>query len=745
MNRVSIQLKIFSGIAVILLISVSLSVVISVVNQRNALLETSQRDVRITNEILNAVIRNIMLDGEAPLAVSTIEDLQQVPGLDQLQIYRRDGRVAFSDFETLDFVNDFQTFMMFGRTPRQDDEEISLEAFQRTVESSTPQVVENIADRQLEFFFPIINTADCRVCHGSDHLVRGVAYYRVSLQRVFTEIDRGRNTLIIFFLGTGGFIALVLFSLMRRVVIAPVQSLGQVVQTVGQGNLDVQAEVRSRDEFGLLSQQINTMISGLKEKNRLELENSIIETRNRENQKYLDNIGEGLLLIDSERKISPQYSRFISELFGTDDIAGLGLDQFIYPDEHPDSDMRRELREFLDVIFESVQTEMDMIMSINPLKDLSLQVSSGEGTRRIIIDASFYRIMEGDRVENVMVIFTDRTNLVEVQEELERERQRSDAELEQIAAVLRIGPGSFSEFSADAHSVLERLERLESGSGGLDIEALARDLHSVKGTARYLNFLAIGESIHEVETHLPDAADAKLSAGFFPALDRFRRDLAGIEEIKTRFLSFSAASSQGDAAPGARESNVLEFRRAVQRMIGEIADQQEKRIAVKFRGSVRNLPDFRSLRPLLIHLVRNAVDHGLEERYERLAVGKDEEGRIEFIFSRTEDGGYKIIVADDGRGIDFDAVRARAERRGLIEEGKRLSRQDLVKILFSPGFSTRDSADELSGRGVGLDAVQAGIAEMGGRISVWTQEGKGTHFTILIPENFSGQSSGNDG
>jgi chemotaxis protein histidine kinase CheA len=102
-------------------------------------------------------------------------------------------------------------------------------------------------------------------------------------------------------------------------------------------------------------------------------------------------------------------------------------------------------------------------------------------------------------------------------------------------------------------------------------------------------------------------------------------------------------------------------------------------------------------------------------------------------------------VADDGRGIDFDAVRARAERRGLIEEGKRLSRQDLVKILFSPGFSTRDSADELSGRGVGLDAVQAGIAEMGGRISVWTQEGKGTHFTILIPENFSGQSSGNDG
>jgi hypothetical protein len=154
MNRVSIQLKIFSGIAVILLISVSLSVVISVVNQRNALLETSQRDVRITNEILNAVIRNIMLDGEAPLAVSTIEDLQQVPGLDQLQIYRRDGRVAFSDFETLDFVNDFQTFMMFGRTPRQDDEEVSLEAFQRTVESSTPRWWRTSPTASWNFSFP---------------------------------------------------------------------------------------------------------------------------------------------------------------------------------------------------------------------------------------------------------------------------------------------------------------------------------------------------------------------------------------------------------------------------------------------------------------------------------------------------------------------------------------------------------------------------------------------------------------
>ncbi len=736
MNRVSIQLKILAGIVAVLLLSVSLSIVISVANQRTALLDVSQRDVRITNEILNAVIRNIMLDGEAPLAVSTIEDLQQVPGVDQLQIYRRDGSVAFSDFETLDFVNEFQNFMMFDETPRQEDVPVSQAAFQRSVNSSTPQVVESIEDRRLEFFFPIINTADCRVCHGDDHLVRGVAYYSISLDRVFTQIDRGRNILILFFLGTGAVIAMVLFGLMRRVVISPVRSIGAVVQTVGQGNLDVAADIRTQDEFGLLAGQINTMISGLKDRDRLELENQVIDARNQENQKYLDNIGEGLLLIGPDRKISSQYSAYITRLFGTEEVAGRFLDEFVYPDKSDDSQARQELREFIDVIFESLSTEMDMIMSINPLQDMALMVPDHQGgEKRIVIDAAFYRIMDGESVENVMVIFTDRTGIVEVQEELERERKRSDAELEQIAAVLRIGPRSFAEFSEDAKDLIGRLEQLADG-GKPDMNSLSRDLHSLKGTARYLNFAAIGDSIHALEDSLPALTGGGDGEKTFPReLERLKTDIRGIEDIQSRFMDFSRAGGQtgaGSPASSPGGGNLAEFRRAVDRMVAELADEREKVIKTSFRSNLRDFPAFRQLRPLLIHLVRNAVDHGIEERFERISAGKSEHGTLEFLFNGKADGSYKIIVADDGGGIDFSAVRRRAVKAGLIAEGDNPDNAQLTRLLFSSGFSTRETADDLSGRGVGLDAVQDGVAALGGRISVWTEEGRGTHFTITF-------------
>jgi len=134
----------------------------------------------------------------------------------------------------------------------------------------------------------------------------------------------------------------------------------------------------------------------------------------------------------------------------------------------------------------------------------------------------------------------------------------------------------------------------------------------------------------------------------------------------------------------------------------------------------------------LVHLVRNSVDHGLEPPADRRALGKQEAGRI--TLSAQQAGGEVIItIKDDGRGIDRDKVRAKAEANGLVQPGEMLGDQDLLQLIFQPGFSTAAAITNLSGRGVGMDVVKRSVEALRGTIEVQSQSGKGSTISLRIP------------
>lgn len=134
----------------------------------------------------------------------------------------------------------------------------------------------------------------------------------------------------------------------------------------------------------------------------------------------------------------------------------------------------------------------------------------------------------------------------------------------------------------------------------------------------------------------------------------------------------------------------------------------------------------------LLHLVRNALDHGIETPAERIEKGKPETGRIQIIGTVAE-GSLRLTVADDGRGVDFALIRARAVELGIIEPANEIGPERWMEILWQPGFSTREAATDLSGRGIGLDAVRASILALGGVLDGTTEPGKGTAWTISLP------------
>lgn len=139
----------------------------------------------------------------------------------------------------------------------------------------------------------------------------------------------------------------------------------------------------------------------------------------------------------------------------------------------------------------------------------------------------------------------------------------------------------------------------------------------------------------------------------------------------------------------------------------------------------------RMLEPLL-HLVRNAVSHGLEDADERRAGGKDPVGQIVLRADSIGDT-IRVQVQDDGRGLDFEAIGRAAIEKGVVDAGTRVDNENVLDILCAPGFSTRASADMSSGRGVGMEVVRATIEDLGGELSIETAKNRGTCFTIHLP------------
>jgi two-component system chemotaxis sensor kinase CheA len=137
----------------------------------------------------------------------------------------------------------------------------------------------------------------------------------------------------------------------------------------------------------------------------------------------------------------------------------------------------------------------------------------------------------------------------------------------------------------------------------------------------------------------------------------------------------------------------------------------------------------------IMHLIRNAVSHGIETREKRLAAGKPTEGTI-LLSAQTEGGSIIIEVADDGCGLDHQKILARARHLGLVdptEDASRLSEQEVLNLVFHPGLSTADRITEVSGRGVGLDVVKKNISSIRGRATVTSDPGEGTTFSIILP------------
>lgn len=170
------------------------------------------------------------------------------------------------------------------------------------------------------------------------------------------------------------------------------------------------------------------------------------------------------------------------------------------------------------------------------------------------------------------------------------------------------------------------------------------------------------------------------------------------------------------------------------RIVHDLSRSLGKKVELSFSGETTELDKtvLEKIGDPLMHLVRNALDHGIEKPEVRIAAGKNEKGRIS-INAYHQGGNIIIEISDDGAGLNSEKILSKAREKGLIEANEKLTEAQISNLIFSPGFSTAAVISDVSGRGVGMDVVRRNMTDLGGTVEVVSKPGKGSLFTIRLP------------
>ncbi|MCJ2184348.1 chemotaxis protein CheA, partial [Novosphingobium sp. 1949] len=213
-----------------------------------------------------------------------------------------------------------------------------------------------------------------------------------------------------------------------------------------------------------------------------------------------------------------------------------------------------------------------------------------------------------------------------------------------------------------------------------------------------------------------------------------RLDGASVNASEELSLLESLTRDIQESAMSIRAQPIASVFSRVPRILRDLASSTGKHVKLEVHGETTELDKtvIERLGEPLTHLIRNAVDHGIEKADVRIAAGKPPEGTLT-LSAEHRSGRIVIAISDDGAGINREVVLAKAIEKGIVSPEAQLSAEEIDNLIFAPGFSTAAQISNISGRGVGMDVVRQNVKELGGRITIESTPGKGTAFILTMP------------
>ena len=499
------------------------------------------------------------------------------------------------------------------------------------------------------------------------------------------------------------------------------------------------------------------MLNVIEEQNRT-LEQKVEERTAQLRQKTNDinnmmqNMHQGIFTVLPGRAIHPEYSAYLETIVETKQIANVDVMALLFSNTNLGSNALSQISAALDAVL----GEESMMFDFNKhclVQEFNKSMPDG---REKILELEWDPIVgENDIIEKLMVTVRDVTELRGLQAEAEKQKW----ELEVIGQILAIAPDKFAAFVKDALRFLDENEQIINAHAQKStdiINTLFRNMHTIKGNARTYGFTAVTDVAHEAETTydvLRKTADAEWDqAKMLAELQATRKLVQTYEGIFKDKLS--GASSDGvfvdailiDLLKGVlgevNEHDASALRKAlhsVKSITGAIGTESLPSILDAITKSMPELAEkLGKIAPNIVindhgirfaadvvpimknvftHSFRNAIDHGLESAEERKASGKPDKGTIRLEVS--EEGGQIVLsLSDDGRGLAINRLKSKAMEAGLLDSSKEITDQMLAELIFHSGLSTADKVSDVSGRGVGMDAIRNFVEKLGGTVEI---------------------------
>lgn len=291
--------------------------------------------------------------------------------------------------------------------------------------------------------------------------------------------------------------------------------------------------------------------------------------------------------------------------------------------------------------------------------------------------------------------------------------------IERVRSVFEFVEGSSAvEVMPDRRKAERPTQRLAAAEGLTAVQAMSSirvDLERIDKLVNQVGEIAI------VQSMLDQHADDDLHVTH-PQLDQAVRQLSQLIQ------------GLQDSVMAIRAVPVGSVFARMTRLVRDLSAATGKQVMLNCSGEETEIDKtvIEQLGDPLLHMIRNAIDHGIERPDEREAAGKHATGRID-LTARQRGGQIVIEVIDDGRGLDHKKIRRKAIEKGLIAEAAILTEEEAINLVFQPGFSTAESISDISGRGVGMDVVKRNIQKLGGRVTIRSEAGQGSRVMIALP------------
>lgn len=472
---------------------------------------------------------------------------------------------------------------------------------------------------------------------------------------------------------------------------------------------------------------------------KLRASDEAIESARRETDDILLTVKEGLFLLNPDMTMGSQYSIALEGMLNQQNLAGKSFIELL--NQRISEETLALTQDYIQLLFQGKVKE-NLITSLNPLVEVEVTHTSASGrATQHYLDFAFNRVFEDKQLKHLLVTVTDVTHRVKLQQQLESLQSQAEEQLDVLLNILKVDQRSLVQFlqnTSDSLLSVNELFKEKSKQYQEKLQKVFQTIHKLKGDASLLGLGYFERKLHDFEDSIAALSNkSDLNGNDFLALTvRLEHLIKAIEGVQhligqvAHFIQPPSTNTSDDHLPLSP--------RALSTLVTQLGERQGKAVACECVDfDPHRLPahvETETLQDIIVQLLRNSVTHGIESPNERLHAGKQQQGTVTLAMV-AEANQVKIIVRDDGRGIDLDALRAKAIQSGKWSEEElgQWSTQELSRLIFVPGLSTATTINADAGRGIGMGLIKTQLKRLGAKISLKFAQGQYCQFAINFP------------